>query len=299
MARTSRRRFARIDEMPLRPHHTTADPRTFVLTGLPRSGTTYLAAVLYRPPSVITLSEAGGEWRRFHREHGRSARVLELIADFRKRIEQGESMMSFANTPGYEGRGRVDTWNQKKSEQQIPVEPGFHLGLKNPEIFLDLLPVLLAGGMKCVISVRHPASILNSWVKQARERERHGRSAEGTFADGECVFFRSDAADVVTRRIDLHNHLAGLIAAQLRHPNLLTVRHEDWSVEQLNRVCEFLCIPSAGRLQPPVIAPDPISLSPDECERIARECAIAAEYGYPMSAGGLLDSQHLCAGSAA
>jgi len=30
----------------------------FALTGLPRSGTTYLSAVLHDPPSTITMSEA-------------------------------------------------------------------------------------------------------------------------------------------------------------------------------------------------------------------------------------------------
>ena len=115
------------------------DDRTFVLTGMPRSGTTYLAAVLYNPPQVVTLSEAGGAWRQFYREHGRSDRAFELFAAFRRSIERGEPVMTFAGTPGFAGEGRVDTWNQKKTAQRIEAAPDFHLGLKNPEVFLELL----------------------------------------------------------------------------------------------------------------------------------------------------------------
>src|SRR5262249_26515505 len=149
-----------------------------------RSGTTYLAAVLYNPPKVITVSESGGAWKNFFREFGCSEHVLELFRDQRRRIERGEAVMTFADTEGFRGEGRVDTWSQKKSAQPVAVEHGFQLGLKNPEVFLELLPVFINAGMKSVITVRHPLRVINSWVKKVRARMERGQSIEGTFANG-------------------------------------------------------------------------------------------------------------------
>ncbi len=54
--------------------------RDFVISGLPRSGTTHLSAALHRPSSVVTLSDPDGVWRRFYPEHGDTLRRLGLGA---------------------------------------------------------------------------------------------------------------------------------------------------------------------------------------------------------------------------
>ena len=79
------------------------------MTGLPRSGTTYLSAVLHRPPSVVTISDPGGVWKKFQRKHGTSPRILERIEQFRAEILGGEEIPVLDGTEGFEGRGRVDT----------------------------------------------------------------------------------------------------------------------------------------------------------------------------------------------
>src|SRR5688572_15243382 len=63
---------------------------TFIITGMPRSGTTYLAALLHHPPRVITQSEAGGRWKQLFQERGGAADPLPIIDQMRARIAAGE-----------------------------------------------------------------------------------------------------------------------------------------------------------------------------------------------------------------
>ncbi len=256
-------------------------PPPFVMTGLPRSGTTYLSAVLYGPPRVVTISDPGGVWKRFYREHGVDPRILEVFEDFRRRILAGEPVPVLEGTRGFEGRGRVDTWNQQKELRPVAVEPDFHLGMKNPEVFLAHLPVFLDAGLRCLVSLRHPLPILASWV--ARKR-RSGAPLKG-FANGESICFRAESGDAVDRRIALHNHLCERILAVRSHPNVRLVRWEDWFTRPglIDEVCDFVGIPSPGRLRPEPKHPKPVDLDVDEQERILRGCTIAAELGYPLA----------------
>lgn len=263
--------------------------RIFALTGMPRSGTTYLCAVLHNPPQVITLSEASGQWKRLFKNYGRSIRVFEVFSEQRERILRGEKMATFEGTSGYQGEERVDTWNQKKVERALNAVPDFVLGMKNPAVFLELLEVFRDAGIKCVISVRHPVSILNSWVKKTLPRLKTGKSIKGTFAYGDAISYRSNSEDPVDRRIDLHNYFADLIVEHMFDPNVMIVRHEDWYTDQaqLERVARFLNIPHSGRLRPKAVPPDPPILSQAEQERILVGCKIAGEFGYPVEKGRL------------
>jgi hypothetical protein len=263
----------------------TASPRDFVMTGAPRSGTTYLSAVLHDPPRVVTLSDPGGVWKRFYRERGVSEAILDVFADFRRRIAAGEPVPVLDGTDGMRGRGRVDTWNQKKVERAIEVSPDFALGMKNPEVFLAHLPIFLEAGLRCLVCVRHPVAVISSWVAR---RKRRGKPAKG-FSDGDAVTFRAPGHDAVARRIALHNHFCEQIAAVRGHPSVLLVRYGDWFERPalLDELCAFVGIESPGRLEPPPIAPSPIVLEPDEQERILRECTIASELGYASEGGRL------------
>lgn len=261
--------------------------RFFALTGLPRSGTTYLAAVLHHPPAVVALSEARGLWRSLYREEGPDADVLDVFERHRARIAAGEPVATIDGTPGFRGETRVDTWTQKKADRPIDVAPDFVLGMKNPEVFLEWLPRFEELETPCVVTVRHPVSVINSWVRRVRRRVEAGRSLEGTFANGSSVAFRSSAIDIVDRRIELVNHMAGRIAAAQDSNQVLVVRHEDWYRDpgQLKRVADFLKIPCRERLLPPPIPPDPPILDAEEIERICSGCRGMAAFGYPLSGG--------------
>ena len=253
---------------------------------MPRSGTTYLAALLHHPPGVITQSEAGGRWKQLFLEAGAAADPLPLIDDMRARIAAGEPVPTLEGTAGYAGAQRIDTWNQKKTVRALDAAEDFALGVKNPEVFLEWLPRFAEAGVRCAISVRHPLGIINSWVKQAERKRARGRIREDAFAEGASVMFRSRAVDPIERRIELHNHFAARIVAAMHSPMVLLVRYEDWFTNgpaQLRAVGEFLGIETKSVLEPPPIAPDPVILSEAEQERILRGCAIAREFGYSLS----------------
>jgi hypothetical protein len=271
---------------PIIPGTMSPEPaRDFVMTGAPRSGTTYLSAVLYRPPGVVTLSDPGGVWKRFYREHGASPEIFGVFADFRRRLAAGEPVPVLGGTDGLAGRGRVDTWNQKKVEQPVAVSADFTLGMKNPEVFLAHLPLFLEAGLPCLVCVRHPVAVISSWV--ARKRRR-GKPLKG-FSDGEAVTFRADAPDAAGRRIALHNHFCEQILDVLGHPRLMLVRYGDWFERPtlLDEIAAFVGIESPGRLEPPPIPPSPIVLDADEQDRILVECRVAGELGYALDAGRL------------
>lgn len=264
--------------------------RLFVISGLPRSGTTYLAALLHRPPSLVTLSDTGGVWRRFHKEGASFPKFLEIADTLVDLISSGGPVPTFEGTPGWRGESRIDTWNQLKEMRALAVAPGFRLGLKNPEVFLGHIHTLLAGGIQCVVSVRHPALIINSWSMRVAQRVERGGSITGTFGDGASVVYSSTAPTRIERCVELHNHLAEKIAAHADHPGLLLVRHEDWLLDgrrQLERVREFLGLDGPLSLDPLPIPSDPVNLPADEVSTILAHCTIASRFGYPMRDGRL------------
>jgi len=254
---------------------------------MPRSGTTYLSCILHNPPSVITISEAQGRWKQFIQDHGHSDGIFEIFAEFREKILRGNPVPSVEGTPGFRGHKRVDTWSQKKKLQRMDANPDFVLGMKNPEVFLTLLDIFLQAHVKCVISVRHPLFVINSWVKQGRRRLTRGASLEGTFANGDSIVYQSKKTDAISRRIDLHNTFAGLILDKMRNPNIKIVPYEDWfsNPGQLSDISRFLGVASLGYLRPAPIAPDPLTISIEEQERIREYCTMAGEFGYPVENG--------------
>ncbi len=250
---------------------------------MPRSGTTYLAALLHNPPHVITQSEAGGRWKQLFMEKGSAADPLPIIEEMRSRIARGEPGATLEGTAGYAGANRVDTWNQKKALRAVEASADFALGVKNPEVFLEWLPRFIEAGLRCVISVRHPVAIINSWVKQAERKRQQGRKPGDSFAEGAAVTWRSSAATALDRRIDLHNHFVERITSAMKSKNVLLAQYERWFSDGLNQLREigsFLGVEVKDQLLPPPIPPDSITLSKLEQEEIMRRCAVASEYGY-------------------
>lgn len=276
---------------------------TYIISGLPRGGTTYLTSLLHRPPERIAISDPAGAWRRFFRKHGKSEAILDEIKKWRKKVRRGAEVPGLDEAPGFRGNGHVDTWAEggRKTEVSYRVASGFWLGLKNPEIFLEHLDLFLARGLKCVVSVRHPVPVINSWVWHPRggvmalpepERERAlGGEGRKAFGAGRSLTFSPREASVEERRIDLYNYLVSKITDQLADPNLLVVRHEDWfraPEALLSQVERFIGMEPSGELNlQPVRSQLPIELPAREVEMISAGCLPAAELGYPLTGGRL------------
>ena len=268
-------------------------PLEFALTGLPRSGTTYLSAVLHDPPRVICQSEARGAWKKAWADGANEDRIEAMVAEFRARIAAGHPVPTFEGTSGYRGGGRVDTWNQRKHDQVLDTNPDFRFGVKNPEIFLDWLPLLRSLGLPVIITLRHPVAIINSWLRKRSKRIAAGRPLGGTFGNGDATTFVASSEDPLDRCIELHEHLASAIIAHVNDPGVMTVHYADWfrDPDQLARIRGFLGLSGDGPPEPAPITPDPPEhLPPDGAERIRLGCISAEILGYDRSPSAWMES---------
>ncbi len=246
--------------------------RTYVITGVPRSGTTYLSALLHRPPTSITISDPFGAWRRHYAKHGAGPEVLSEIEAWRRRIEAEEAVPLLPEPTLGETPVRVDTWSLAKEMRSVRVMPGFFLGMKNPEIFLGMLPVFLDAGLKVVVSMRDPVAVVNSWVHAAPDRARN-------LVQGRCDLFVSDLSDPAEQRAELYQYLMGLLAPHIADPRVCIIRHEAWyddGLAQLARVTNFLGMPTLEDLRPPPAPPLDIRLPESEVTLIRARCTTPA-----------------------
>lgn len=267
--------------------------RVFLLTGLPRSGTTYLTAVLHEPPRVICQSEARGAWKRAWRAGADDPEILRILASLRDDVAQGRPMPTFEGTAGYRGEGRVDTWNQPKEDRVVDADADFHFGAKNPEVFLDWLPRWRALGFRVIVTIRHPAAVINSWLSRRAQRLAGGRRLEGNFGNGDTATFTATATDPLDRCIELHEHLAQRIVEHLDDPGVLVVRYADWFSDPnaLERIQRFLGLETTGPPTPTPMRPKPPTFLPhDGLERIRVGCESAAALGFDRGLSGWAES---------
>lgn len=267
--------------------------RVFLLTGLPRSGTTYLAAVLHEPPRVICQSEARGAWKRAWRADADDSEILRILASLRGDVAQGRPMPTFEGTAGYRGEGRVDTWNQPKQDRVVDADPGFHFGAKNPEIFLDWLPRWRRLGFRVVVTLRHPAAVINSWLGRRAARLAAGRSVEGVFGNGEATTFTAPEGDPLDRCIALHEHLSRSIVDHVEDDGVLLVRYDHWFTDHdlIGGIRRFLGLPESGPPSPAPMRPEPPRhISASDVERIRVGCVHAEALGFDRTPSGWAES---------
>lgn len=158
------------------------------------------------------------------------------------------------------------------------------LGLKNPEVFLEWLPYFHQHDIKCLISIRHPVSVINSWSQRGARRAAKGKDIAGTFANGNAVSFTATAEDKIQRQIQLYNFFVERIQAATQLPNIRVVRYEDWfsaPQESIAKIVEFLGIEHSGELRPEPMLPDAPTLPPEAQEQILAGCTAVQQFGYP------------------
>lgn len=146
-----------------------------LLTGIPRSGTTLLTALLDYPPSSVAIGEPQGmgSWQSgFAADHiGFVKKLKEYSLQIRERIYQKQSFKDriavdanpltnyVDNTAG--GRTKRYVIANRKVES---VESRFTLVLKAPVIFTAVLPAIVSdGSYKVIAIIRNPISTILSW----------------------------------------------------------------------------------------------------------------------------------------
>ena len=247
--------------------------RDFIICGVPRSGTTLVAAMLFQPPHAVTVMEP---W------DGMRMPPADLFASLRNEIDASGSL----------ARGKLDVaalrergvvlW-RPEGERPLPLgmEDGYALGVKWPAFwrYVELLP-----DTRFLLCVRDPFEVIHSFKKQG------GRLAEGLMYD--TAFNRAMHSDLLRqtndpalRRVLLYAYISERLQPYLDAPNVFIVRYERWFRDPdvlLQEIATFLEVElpeRPARLRDPG---KPAALTEREKGLIRTHARVAEAFGYDL-----------------
>lgn len=278
MKSDSVRRFLPWSRSPSPPTDLTFEPefelepvgaRDFVICGVPRSGTTLLAAMLFQPPAVLTVNEP---W------DGMRMAPAELFARLREGLTRtGKLHGSRLDHASLLGRGRV-RWAAQARPVRVEASPGTLLGVKWPAYWrlLGRLPTA-----RFLVCVRHPCAVVGSYERSG------GRLALGLEYD--IPFHRtmnreleSATTDLRVRRALLYERVARQVLRFAEDERVRLVRFERWFEDpqaQREEIARFLGVdlgPGPAMLSRPPERP----VDPTQLEAIRSHCPSALALGY-------------------
>jgi hypothetical protein len=206
---------------------------TVLLTGLPRSGTTLVCALLNEFPDTLAL----GEPLVLDREAGRQRAVADIRAFVdltRVRVRETGLAMSkhvggsvpdnWMEDPSVTDGGRLRRTFEERGEIAAgkPLSPGFRLVIKHPAEFTALAD-LLRENFPLFALVRHPLAVLASWQTVAIPVHHGHMPMLEAFTPG--LTETLDAVhDRLARQVMLMAHLLGVYAS---FPPGQVLRYED------------------------------------------------------------------------
>ena len=212
----------------------------FIICGVPRSGTTLVAGMLFQPPHVVTVMEP---W------DGMRLVPADLFASLRREIrETGQLRRGKLDVAALREQRKVKWQAEGATPAEVKVNGDFSLGVKWPAFwrYVELLP-----DTKFVVCVRHPAEVVQSFEQQG-ERLAQGYMYDTRFNLRMHAELRAATDDDAERRILLYKYISDRLIPHLERPNVHVVRYESWLEDPdttLRALCEFLGLP---KLQPTV-----------------------------------------------
>ena len=253
--------------------------RDFIICGVPRSGTTLLAAMLFQPPHVVTVMEP---W------DGMRLLPADLFASLRSEVDTTRALSrGKLDVDALRERGTVRWKQEGEALVALPdLSSDYALGVKWPAFwrYVELLP-----STKFLVCVRDPFEVINSFKKQG------GRLAEGLMYD--TAFNRTMHAELLgrtddpeLRRVLLYAYISERLRPYLDAPNVFVVRYERWFADPdalMDEISAFLNV-SLGR--PPADLRDPgapAQLTARERDLIRRHAPVAEAFGYDVTATGV------------
>jgi hypothetical protein len=210
-----------------------------LITGIPRSGTSYLCNLLHRYDNCVVLNEPS-EVIGILRRHGVPHDLRRFFDSTRRKVQAGEPVENKLTC----GKVTEDTaLNDVRSlYQPHPRTPEFVLGVKNTRAFLSRLEGIrqVMGAARIVACVRNPVDTIASW-KNSFPHLRDadvvgvpvGHVEDPWLSDADKVRLReiADTTDAALRRALWWRHFAEIILRNRQH--LLVVRY-----------CEFVREPA-------------------------------------------------------
>ena len=209
--------------------------RTWLLSGVPRSGTSLCCRLAGELPDTVALSEPirRKEYGGMETPAGASARIGEFAEQARERIlaERRASSIQVmgrlddnrtASAHTAAGLRRLSSgWGEIAIDK--PLSARFTLLIKHNALFAALLP-RLAGSFGCLALVRNPLSALASWQTVDLPVHR-GRIPAGEELDQRLSFALDEEPDVLRRQIIVLDWFFARYRAHLPPENI--IRYED------------------------------------------------------------------------
>lgn len=270
-----------------------------VITGLPRSGTSYFCAALHNVRNCVAINEPEEIFAHLSDTSPPWGMPL-YYAELRREILAGRPIVNKIR----DGRFIEDTAEGINEERYVPAVsgPGFLLATKNTLAYLARLPLLEQSmpGVTCVACIRNPVDTVASWKGTF---DHLSAAAVRNFRAG-CVGDErlSPAARDRVGEIDLEPRLERRRALLWRHLALLVeeaggfvrpvIRYEQLVTDPERTLRDLLAsIPAA----PPPVPVEPFvpsavrtqrvsSLTADDLAAIHDVCAdVAARFGYDLA----------------
>lgn len=248
--------------------------RDFIICGSPRSGTTLVAAMLFQPPTCVTVMEP---W------DGLRLPPAALFASLRDELARGSLRRGKLDVAALRATGAVEWQAEGAAVAPVTVDDDFLLGVKWPGFWRYLEHL---ADTKFLVCVRDPVEVIASYAKVGG---RLGQGLEYDVALHRRMNAELTAAsdDPAERRVLLHDYVTARLAPHLGRPNVFVVRYERWFTDpdaMLAEIGDFLgaCL----RRPPGRVAPDPPrhGLTEREVARIRRLCRTFATLGYEAPA---------------
>ena len=220
---------------PVTPGRAPAIARTWLLSGVPRSGTSLCCRLAGALPDMVALSEPirYREYGGMDRPESAAARVRDFAAETRERV------LAKGRAPSIQFEGRLDDnraashltdaglrrFRGGRGEIEIrkPVSDRFGLLIKHNALFAALLPRLVES-FACLALVRNPLPILASWQTVAFPVHR-GRVPSGEAFDPGLRQRLDGEPDVLRRQLIVLDWFFARFEANLPPEDI--IRYED------------------------------------------------------------------------
>jgi hypothetical protein len=255
--------------------------RDMVITGIPRSGTSYLCSLLHRFEDCVVLNEPG-EVLLILRSNPTAEGIRQWYDSTRIKILEHRPILNKVK----DGRLVQDTieCHEASLYSPRPATRDFALGTKNTLAYLARLPALKAAmhSATFVAAVRSPFETIASWKRSfphLRDSTGVGYPVGSLHDEALDHDQRRDLeriahiADAATRRAEFWNYLAGLILAHAEQTVLL--RYSDLVLapaEALEPIVQRIGLGALREpFRPSALSQDHLSLL-DANDRAAIQC---------------------------